>query len=63
MKQQSTKIKQEQPEHNLAPLDPPECNQPKLMVNQVKVDTANKNSIIHFILTLLGVARAISDQI
>ena len=32
-KQQSTTIKQEQPECNPASLDPPECNQAKLEVN------------------------------
>ena len=41
-KQQSTTIKQEQPECNPASLDPPECNQAKLEVNQVEVDTGNK---------------------
>ena len=35
-KQQSAIIKQEQPEHNPASLDPPECNQSKVEVNQVE---------------------------
>ena len=43
-KQQSTTIKQEQPEHNPASLDPLECNQAKLEVNQVEVDTENRSS-------------------
>ena len=43
-KQQSTTIKQEQPEHNPALLDPLECNQAKLEVNQVEVDTGNRSS-------------------
>ena len=39
-KQQPTTIKQEQLECNPALLDPPECNQPKVEVNQVEMDTA-----------------------
>ena len=61
-KQQSTTIKQEQPECNPASLDPPECNQPKVEVNQVEMDTGNKSSLLHYALTLLGVAKTISEQ-
>ena len=46
-KQQSITIKQEQLECNRASLDPPECNQAKLEVNQVEVDTGNRNSLVH----------------
>ena len=62
-KQQTTTIRQEQLEHNPAPLDPPEHNQAKLEVNQVEVNTGNRNSLVHYALTLLGVARTISDQL
>ena len=62
-KQQSTTIKQEQPECNPASLDPPECNQAKLEVNQVEVDTGNSSSLVHYTLTLLGVTKTISDQL
>ena len=62
-KQQSTTIKQEQPECNSASLDPPECNQPKVEVNQVEMDTGNKSSLVHYALTLLGVAKTISEQL
>ena len=62
-KQQSTTIKQEQPEHNPALLDPPEYNQAKLEVNQVEVDTGNRGSLVHYALTLLGVTKPISDQL
>ena len=61
-KHQSTTIKQEQLECNPTLLDPLECNQAKLEVNQVEVDTGNRNSSVHYALTLLGVARTISDQ-
>ena len=61
-KQQSTTIKQEQPECNPASLDPPECNQPKVEVNQVEMDMGNKSSLVHYTLTLLGVAKTISEQ-
>ena len=61
-KQQSTTIKQEQPEHNPALLEPPECNHPKVEVNQVEMDTGNKSSLVHYALTLLGVAKTISEQ-
>ena len=61
-KQQSTTIKQEQPECNPASLDPPECNQPKVEVNQVEMDTGNKSSLVHYALTLLGVTKTISEQ-
>ena len=43
-KQQSTTIKQEQPECNPASLDPPECNQPKVEINQMEMDMGNKSS-------------------
>ena len=62
-KQQSTTIKQEQLECNPPSLDPPECNQAKLEVNQVEVDTGNRSSLVHYALTLLGVAKTISDQL
>ena len=62
-KQQSTTIKQEQPECNPAMLDPLECNQAKLEVNQVEVDTGNRSSLVHYALTLLEVAKTISDQL
>ena len=61
-KQQSTTTKQEQPEHNPALLDPPECDQPKVEINQVEMDTGNKSSLVHYVLTLLGVAKTISEQ-
>ena len=47
-KQQSTTIKQEQPECNPALLDPLECNQPKVEVNQVEMGTGNKSSLVHY---------------
>ena len=62
-KQPSTTIKQEQPEHNPASLDPLERNQPKVEVNQVEMDTGNKSSLVHYALTLLGVAKTISEQL
>ena len=62
-KQQSTTIKQEQLECNPASLDTPECNQAKLEVNQVEVDTGNRSSLVHYTLTLLGVTKTISDQL
>ena len=62
-KQHSTTIKQEQLECNQPSLDPAECNQAKLEVNQVEVDTGNRNSLVHYALTLLGVAKTISDQL
>ena len=62
-KQQSTNIKQEQPECNQALLDPPECNQVKLEVNHIEVDTGNRRSLVHYVLTLLGVTKTISDQL
>ena len=62
-KQQSTTTKQEQLECNPASLDPPEHNQAKLEVNQVEVDTGNRSSLVHYALTLLGVAKTISDQL
>ena len=56
-KQQSTTIKQEQPEYNPASLDPPKCNQAKFEVNQVEVDPRNRSSLVHYALTLLGVGK------
>ena len=61
-KQQSTTIKQEQPECNLALLDPPECNQSKVEVNQVELETGNKSSLVHYTLTLLGITKTISEH-
>ena len=61
-KQHSTTIKQEQPECNPASLDPLECNHPKVEVNQVEMGTGNKSSLVHYALTLLGVAKTISEQ-
>ena len=61
-KQQTTTIRQEQPECNPVSLDPPEHNQAKLEVYQVEVNTGNRNSLVHYALTLLGVTRTISDQ-
>ena len=61
-KQQSTTTKQGQQEQNPTPLDPPECNPAKVEVNNVQVDTKDKNMLIHMALTLLGVPKAISDQ-
>ena len=62
-KQQSTTIKQEQPECNPVLLDPLEHNQAKLEVNQVKVDTGNRISLVYHALTLLGITKTISDQL
>ena len=62
-KQQSTTIKQEQPEYYPTSLDPPECNLAKLEVNQVEVNIGNRNSLVHYILTLLGVTKTISNQL
>ena len=62
-KQQSTTIKQEQPECNPASLDPLERNQAKLEDNQVEVDTGNRSSLVHYALTLYGVTKTISDQL
>ena len=61
-KQQSTTIKQEQPECNPALLDPPDCNPANMEVNSIQVDTEDKNTLVQMALTLLGVAKAISDQ-
>ena len=63
MKQQTTIIRQEQLKCNPASLDPPEHNQAKLEVNQVEVNTENRNSLVHYALTFLGVARTILDQL
>ena len=61
-KQQSTTNKQGQPEHNPTPLDPPECNPAKVEINNVQVNTENRNMLVHIALTLLGVTKAISNQ-
>ena len=61
-KQQSTTIKQGQPEHNPALLDPLDRNPANMEVNNVQVDTEDKNTLIQMALTLLGVAKAISVQ-
>ena len=61
-KQQSTTIKQEQLECNPALLEPPEHNQAKMEVNQVEMDTGNKSCLVHYTLTLSGVAKTISDE-
>ena len=58
-KQQSTTIKQEQLECNPASLDPLEGNPANVEVNNVQVDTEDRNTLV---LTLLGVAKAISDH-
>ena len=47
-KQQSTTIKQEQLECNPALLDPLECNQPKVEINQVEINMGNKSSLVHY---------------
>ena len=52
-KQQTTTIRQEQPERNQA----------KLEVNQAEVNMGNRNSLVHYTLTLLGVARTILEQL
>ena len=62
-RQQTTTIRQEQLEYNPALLDSLECNQAKLEVNQVEIKTGNRNSLVHYALTLLGVTRTISDQL
>ena len=62
-KQQSTTIRQEQLECNPVSLDPLERNQSKVEVNQVEMDTGNKSSLVHYVLTLLGVAKTISEQL
>ena len=61
-KQQSTTIKQEQLDNNPASLDPLECNQARMEVNEVEVDPGNTGSLVHFALTFLGVTKTISDQ-
>ena len=50
-KQQSTIIKQEQPECNPASLDPPECNPAKVEVNNIQIDTEDKNTLVQLTLT------------
>ena len=62
-KQQSTTIKQEQLECHPVLLDWLERNQPKVEVNQVEMDMGNKSSLVHYALTLLGVAKTISEQL
>ena len=37
MKQQHTSHKQEQPEHNPTPTDPPECNPAEIEVNSIDI--------------------------
>ena len=61
-KQQSTTIKQGQLENNPTPLDPPECNPARVEVSNVQGDTKDRNTLVQIALTLLGVAKAISDQ-
>ena len=60
-KQQSTPIKQGQLKCNPTPLDPPECNPAKVEVNNIQVDTEDRNTLVQMALTLLGGAKAISD--
>ena len=45
-KQQSTSIKQGQPECNPTPLDPSECNQAKVEVNNMQVYTEDRNTLV-----------------
>ena len=52
-KQQSTTIKEEQPECNPASLDPPDCNPANMVVNNIQVDTEDKNTLVQIALTLL----------
>ena len=62
-KQQSTTIKQEHLKCNPASFDPLECNQAQLEVNHVQVDTEDRNPLVQWTLTLLGVIKPISEQI
>ena len=52
-KQQSTTIKQEQLEHNPALLAPLYHNPANVEVNNVQVDTEDKNTLVQMALTLL----------
>ena len=52
-KQQSTTIKQKQPERNPELLDPPDHNPANMEVNNVPVDTEDKNTLVQMALTLL----------
>ena len=61
-KQQSTKIKQGKPECNPTPLDLLEHNPARVEVNNIQVGTEYRNTLVEMALTLLGVAKAISDQ-
>ena len=61
-KQKSTTIKQGQLEHNPTPLDPLECNPAKVEVNNMQVDTEDRNTLVQMALTLLGVTKAFLDQ-
>ena len=61
-KQQSTTIKQEQPECKPVSLDPPDHNSANMEVNNVQVGTESKNTLVQMALTLLRVAKAISDR-
>ena len=61
-KQQSTTIKQKHLEHNPPSWDPQEHNPAKVEVNNMQVDTGDKNTLVHMALTLLRVTKAISDQ-
>ena len=60
-KQQSTNIKQEQPECNPALLNPLECNPANMEANNIQVDTEDKSTLVQVALTQHGVAKAISD--
>ena len=56
-KQQSTTIKQGQLECNPTPLDQPEHNPAKLEVNNVQVDTKDRDTLVQMALTILGLPR------
>ena len=60
-KQQPTPIKQGQLGGNPTPLHPPECNPAKVEINNVQVDTKDRNTLVQLALTLLGIAKTISD--
>ena len=61
-KQQSTTIKWGQQECNPTPLDLPEHNPAKVEVNNVQVNTKDRNTLVQMALTILRVVKAISDQ-
>ena len=61
-KQQSITIKQEQLECNPASLDPLEHNPANVELNNVQVDTEDKNTHVQMALALLGVTKAILGQ-